>query len=172
VGSLRALVHELDPVQEVPDVHPWNQVYEQIQKALRLITQVIGAMGAMGIALALVGLYGLIAYDVSTRTREIGIRMALGAARGSVLRMVLWHGLVLSVCGIGVGMLLNYGAGRLLVFAFRINQSDTADGWRFEFSNLSFALLLLAVLALTTLAAYIPARRAARVDPTVALRCE
>jgi ABC-type antimicrobial peptide transport system permease subunit len=147
-------------------------MYEAFQKGAGLITQVIGAMGAMGMMLALVGLYGLVAYDVSTRTREIGIRMALGAARGKVLRMMLRQGLVPAAFGIGIGLLLNYGVARVLMTVFAPNINPKGGGAPLDFSHFSLAALVLAVLGLTVLAAYIPARRAARVDPNVALRCE
>jgi putative ABC transport system permease protein len=172
VKSLRGVVRELDPAQAIPEVHPWRENLEMFRRGLRLATQVIGAMGAMGMVLALVGLYGLVAYDVSTRTREIGIRMALGAARGSVSRMVLRQGLALAACGIGVGLLLNYGVAHSLMALGDFTQPGGVKGIDVEFSDLSYAALMLAVLGLTMLAAYIPARRAARVDPNVALRCE
>ncbi len=113
------------------------------------------------------------AFDVSTRQREIGIRMAVGAARGNVLRMVMRHGLALSVCGIGLGWLLNDGVVHLIGALFPEDfNNPKAGGFQVGFSNWSSAALLLAVLGLTTLAAYIPARRASGVDPNVALRCE
>ncbi len=171
-GSVRSLVRELDPAQAVPEIHSWQYVYELFQKGAALVTQVIGAMGAMGMVLALVGLYGLVAYDVNTRTREIGIRMALGAAGGKVLRMVLRQGLAPAASGIGAGLLLNYGVARVLMAVFAPNINPKGGGAPLDFSYSSLAALVLAVLGLTVLAAYIPARRAARVDPNIALRCE
>ncbi len=171
VASLRSLVRELDPMQATPEIHNLQYMYEGFEKGCRLITQVIGAMGIMGMALALVGLYGLVAYDVNTRTREIGIRMALGAPRGKVLRMVLRQGLALAACGIAVGLLLNYGAARLLISLFPANINTNGGGVPIVF-GWPLRILALTVAGLTILAAYIPARRAARVDPNVALRCE
>jgi putative ABC transport system permease protein len=171
-GSLRSLVRELDPMQATPEIHNLQYLYEAFEKGCRLVTQVIGAMGVMGMALALVGLYGLVAYDVNTRTREIGIRMALGAPRGKVLRMVLRQGLVLAACGIAVGLLLNYGAAHLLISLFPTNiNSSNGEGFPIVF-GWPLRVLALTVVGLTILAAYLPARRAARVDPNVALRCE
>jgi predicted permease len=176
VGSLRAAVRELDPVQAVPSIHHWGERVDGFRRALTLASQIIAAMGAMGILLSLVGLYGLVAYDVSTRTREIGIRMALGAARASLLRMVLLQGLVLAICGIGAGLLLNfYGVEPMLEGFIPPNNNVKAGGGggvEFEFGAAAVTVLMLAVLALTMLAAYIPARRAASVDPSTALRCE
>jgi predicted permease len=172
-ASLHALVRELDSSQAVPEVRAWGENLAMFERGLGLVTHLIVAMGAMGMVLALVGLYGLVAFDVSTRTREIGIRMALGAARGNVLRMVLRHGLALSVCGIGLGWLLNDGVVRLIGSLFPENfNNPNGGGLSVEFSDWSYAALLAAVLCLTMLAAYIPARRASRVDPNVALRCE
>jgi hypothetical protein len=172
VGSLRAAVRELDPTQAVPEVHHWGERVEAFRRVLQLAAEVIAAMGVMGILLSLVGLYGLVAYDVSRRTREIGIRMALGATRGSLLRMVLRHGLVLAICGIGAGLLLNSYIVEPILFGFIPPNNNPKGGVQFEFGDGALAVLMLAVLALTMLAAYIPARRAASVLPSVALRSE
>jgi len=163
-------------VQAVPEIFHWGDTLNVISRALELASEVIAAMGAVGILLSLVGLYGLVAYDVSTRTREIGVRMALGAARGSLMRQVLRQGLVLGVCGIVSGLLLNsYVFEPIFAALIPPNNSPSASpdkGVEFGFSHTGIALLMLAVLALTLLAAYIPARRAASVDPSTALRCE
>jgi len=135
---------------------------------MQAISWTVGAMGVMGLLLALAGLYGLVAYAVSTRTHEIGVRMALGADRGSVLRMVLRHAFMLAVAGIVAGVVLGIGAGRLLDASSPGNSNSGGD----DLSNSAYAVMVLVALALTMLAAYIPARRAARVDPNVALRCE
>jgi ABC-type antimicrobial peptide transport system permease subunit len=108
-------------------------------------------------------LYGLMAYSVSRRTREIGIRIAVGAGRGDVLGMVLRQGLKLTVTGTAIGVLLSVGAGRVLAAMFSGHGS---------IDPVATLALPLALLAITMLAAYVPARRAARVDPTVALRYE
>jgi len=169
--ALMSAVREVDPVQAVPDIHHWGQTLEEFRRALQLASRVIGAMGVIGVFLALVGLYGLVAFDVSRRTREIGIRMALGARRGWLLRRVLRQGFVLAVCGIGGGLLLNYGVERL-VETFLPPAVNKGDAIQFNFGDSQIAMLMLAVLALTMLAAFIPARRAASVDPSVALRAE
>ena len=115
--------------------------------------------------LALAGLYGLVAYTVGARTHEIGVRMALGADQGSVLRMVLRHGFALAAAGIVAGVALGMGAGHLLDASSPGGNNSGAD----DLSHSAYAVMVLVVLALTMLAAYIPARRAARVDPNVAL---
>jgi ABC-type antimicrobial peptide transport system permease subunit len=119
-------------------------------------------MGLMGLLLAMVGLYGLVAYSVSRRTREFGIRMAIGAESPQVLRMVMRQGLKLSLAGIAIGLVLSLGAGRVLKAALGTGESDPA----------SFVAVSVILLAVTTLAAYVPALRASRVPPTQALRYE
>jgi putative ABC transport system permease protein len=116
------------------------------------------------LGLAIVGLYGLVAYAASRRTREIGIRMAIGADRTAVRRMVLRQGIVLAVIGLVIGLAASVGAGELLAAAFA-DQNNQRD---------FMALLLVApiVLIVTFLAAYIPARRASLIDPMTALRYE
>ena len=124
----------------------------------------VGALGLMGLSLAIVGLYGLVAYAVSRRTREIGIRMAIGADRGDVLGMVMRQGVVLALAGLAVGLAASVGAGRLLRAAFPSgdNQRDLT----------SLLIVIPIVLAVTSLASFIPAFRASRVNPTQALRHE
>jgi ABC-type antimicrobial peptide transport system permease subunit len=121
-------------------------------------------MGLMGLALSIVGLYGLVAYAATRRTREIGIRMAIGATAPTVLRMVLGQGIALAVIGLGAGLAASVGAGRLLTAVFP-SSNDQGD---------VIALVLVAgvVLVVTALATYIPARRASRVNPMQALRYE
>ena len=128
-----------------------------------LITTV-GALGLMGLGLSIVGLYGLVAYAAGRRTREIGIRMAIGATKLSVLRMVLRQGATLALIGLVVGLAGSIGAGRLLRAAFP-TVGDQRD-------VMAFVLVAPAVLIVTVLAAYLPARRASRVNPMQALRYE
>jgi ABC-type antimicrobial peptide transport system permease subunit len=118
----------------------------------------------MGLGLSIVGLYGLVAYAASRRTREIGIRMAIGATRQTVLRMVLRQGIVLALVGLVIGLFASVGAGELLRAAFP-NGDDQRD-------FIAVVLVAPVVLAVTFLAAYIPARRASRIEPMKALRYE
>jgi ABC-type antimicrobial peptide transport system permease subunit len=128
-----------------------------------LIVGSVSGMGSMGLVLALVGLYGLVSYVTNRRTREIGIRMAVGADPASVLAMVLRHGLVLVAWGIAVGAVASTATGRLLRAAF----PSTAG------IDLGTYLLVVPMLvAITLLAICVPARRAARVEPVAALRAE
>ena len=120
-------------------------------------------MGAIGLMLAVAGLYGLVAYNVSRRTREIGIRMAIGATPADVLRLVMSNGLTLVGIGTALGVILGLGLERVLnSFLFNAGGVDV----------LVYVTVVPALLVVTMLAAYVPARRAARVPPTLALRYE
>jgi putative ABC transport system permease protein len=120
----------------------------------------LAGMGTMGLVLALVGLYGLTAYAVSRRTREIGIRMAVGALPASVLRMILQQGSLPSIAGIALGVIASAAVGGLIQAAFPGTGGDA----------LTYLLIVPVVIAVLMLAAYIPARRAAHIDPLGALR--
>jgi len=126
----------------------------------RVVVRTIAGMGIMGLALALIGLYGLTAYAVSRRTREIGIRMAIGALPGSVLRMILQQGSAPSVIGIVLGVLASVAVGGLIQAAFPGTATDIV----------TLALIVPVVVVVVLFASYVPARRAARIDPLVALR--
>ena len=126
----------------------------------------IAAMSVMSVTLAFAGLYGLVASSVSQRTREIGIRMAVGADQGTVLRMVLGQGLRVTVIGLGVGLVLTVGADQALRAAFSGGNPNGERG------IIEYLRVIAAMLAVTGLAAYLPARRAARIEPTRALRYE
>jgi putative ABC transport system permease protein len=119
--------------------------------------------GSVALLLAMVGLYGVRAYTVARRTREIGIRMALGANAGDTLRMILREGLLVTTIGAGTGLLLSAAVGRVLAgFLYKVSSADPVV--------FTAAPILLAAISL--LACYLPARKAARVDPMVALRYE
>jgi ABC-type antimicrobial peptide transport system permease subunit len=121
------------------------------------------ALGLLGLILAIVGLYGVMSYAVSQRTQEIGIRMALGAQPGDVLRMVGRQGLRIAAIGIMAGWLAAFGVGRLAGdFIVGVTPNDPV-------TYLSVSILLAAV---ALLASYVPANRAARIEPNVALRYE
>ena len=160
---LRTLVGGLDADMPVLAVRTMQEFYEVrgIRTSL-VIIELVTAIGLMGILLALIGLYGLVSYAVSRRTREIGIRMAIGAGQGEVLRMVLRQGLTLIVCGLGAGLILSVAAQRALAAALPGGNHRAMD-------VAAYPLLSIALLLVTGLAAYIPARRASRVDPLLAL---
>jgi ABC-type transport system, involved in lipoprotein release, permease component len=129
----------------------------------RFAAQLIGLFGALALFLSGIGIYGVMAWSVSQRSREIGIRLALGADTGAILRWILGQGMRLTLVGVTVGLLGAFAMTRLLRgLLFEVAPSDP----------LTYVCVagLLAVVAL--LACYIPARRATKVDPIVALRCE
>ncbi|HET7459302.1 MAG TPA: ABC transporter permease [Gemmatimonadaceae bacterium] len=129
----------------------------------RFLTTLLGIFAAVAAALAAIGLYGVIAYAVGERTREIGIRVALGAARGDVLRLVLRGGLALAAAGIAIGLAGSVATSRLLRgLLYGVGPLDAA----------TFVLTAALVLGVATLATWLPARRAARLDPVEALRVE
>jgi len=165
VAPLRRVVQGLDQMQPIYNVRTMDEFYRMRTLTIfNVIIGTVGAMGTMGLALAIVGLYGLVAYATSRRTKEIGIRMAIGAGRTAVLRMVLRQGLALAVVGLVIGLLAGLGAERLLQAAF--------PGGDASFRPMAHVLVAPVVLAATFIAAYLPARRAARLDPTKALRYE
>ncbi|MCU1273337.1 MAG: hypothetical protein JWO48_768 [Bryobacterales bacterium] len=162
-APLREAVHALDANQPIYNVRTYDDYYHyRAVSTTNLILQSVGAMGVMGLGLAMVGLYGLVAYAAGRRTREIGIRIAIGAPRLSVLHMVMRQGLILALCGVGIGVVASFGAERLLNAVFSSHGTD----WR------TYLVVAPALLLITMLAAYIPARRASRVDPMRALRYE
>jgi predicted permease len=163
---VRGIIHGLDAGMPVFDVRTMEDFYEQ--RAVRtpnMIARIVAAMGVMGLVLAVVGLYGLVAYSVSRRTREIGIRMAIGANRGKVIWMVLNQGLKLGGVGVAAGLVVSILAVRAL----------TANLWVATFDSVSpliYIAIALPLLVITMVATYAPARRASRIDPIRALRDE
>lgn len=162
-APLREMVRGLDANQPIFDVRTYDDYYHyRAIKTPSLIVQTVAAMGVMGLVLAMVGLYGLVSHAAGRRTREIGIRMAIGAQRSSVLRLVMRQGLILALSGVGVGLVASFGAERVLQGIF------SGSGVDFP----TYLMVVPFLLAVTMLAAYIPARRASRLDPTKALHYE
>ena len=163
VPSLIAAVHELDPDVPVADIRPMTEVMSISTAERRLTMVMLMVFAALALVLASVGIYGVISYSVTQRTQEIGIRMALGAQRGDVLRMIVGGALLLSICGILLG-----GAGAVVLtglmtkLLFGVTPQDPV----------TFALVALLLIAVAALASYLPGRRATHVDPVVALRAE
>jgi ABC-type antimicrobial peptide transport system permease subunit len=123
----------------------------------------LAGFGALALLLAAIGMYGVVSYSVMQRTREIGIRMALGARRRSVFKMVLAQGIRLAGLGMAIGLIAALGLTRMMVaFLYGVKASDP----------LTFGSVSLFLLAVALLACYMPARSAMRVDPMVALRDE
>lgn len=158
------VVHSLDPNQPVHNIRTFDEFYTQ--RAVRvplMIIEIVAFASLLGFVLALIGIYGLVSYSVATRTREIGVRMAIGATKGGVLKMVLRQGLVLSGVGLIIGGLISLVAAPVLAAGLTGLGSP---------SPVTFVVVPLAVLLVTTAACYVPARRASMVDPILALRYE
>jgi putative ABC transport system permease protein len=129
----------------------------------RFAMQVVGLFGVLALFLAGIGIYGVMAYSVTQRTREIGIRLALGASTGAILRWLLGRGMRLTLIGVAAGLLGALAVGRLLRgLLFGVAPTDVV----------TYAALTLLLAGVALLACYIPARRATKVDPLVALRYE
>jgi putative ABC transport system permease protein len=163
VASLRAAVREIDPNQSVSDIRTVSELTAQFVAPDRLRSALLAAFAAIALLLAGVGVYGVISYSVAQRTREIGIRAALGARRGTLLAQVMGRALALAATGIAIGLAGSLVLGRFLSsLLFGVSPRDVA--------SLLAAALALALTA--ALAAWLPARRAARVDPMTALRAD
>jgi putative ABC transport system permease protein len=162
-ASIRSQVAALDPDLPVYLVRTMTEYVASTLEQPRLSMAVLAAFGGLGLVLAAVGIYGVLSYAVSQRTREIGIRMALGATRSSVLAAVVGKGALLSAAGIAAGAAGSLAAMRLLSdLLFGVTPTDPA----------TYILIPLLLLAVAAAAALIPARRATRIDPIVALRCD
>lgn len=161
-APIRGVVRELNPIQPVYDLRTMEDFYRKRVSVALTIIQAVGIMGQMGMMLALVGLYGLAASMVNRRTREIGIRLAIGAQPRAVLWLFLRQGSRPVLSGVGVGLVMSLAAGRMLRAMFPGSRPG----------NDTYLLVAFAMLAACVLAVCIPARRASRVDPMATLRNE
>lgn len=164
VPPLKEAVRGLDANMPMMQTRAYEDLYlNQAVKGPGIAVKLVGAMGAVGLLLAVAGLYGLVSYNVSRRTREIGIRMALGAASSDVLRMMMGKGLVLVGIGTVFGLAMSFAVERFMNFMlFNAGGVDLV----------AYLIVVPALFVVTMLAAYVPARRASRIAPTQALRYE
>ena len=167
LGTLRREVQQLDPNLPLTAVFTLKDIFDQSLWPPRMAASLLLTFAALSLVLAMIGIYGVMAYAVTQRTREIGIRMALGASGGEVLRTVIAHGLRLTAIGVAAGLALSFAGARLAASALgtlliNVNPTDVAT-----------FVVVPVVLSLVALGAcYFPARRATRIDPVVALRYE
>jgi putative ABC transport system permease protein len=161
--AARRAVREMDPLVAITGISTMTEMIDRSVAGPRFTMLLLGVFGAVALVLAAVGIYGIMAHAVKRRTREIGIRMALGARPADVLRLVVGQGMALAGAGLVIGVLAALAATRLMTrLLFGISANDP----------LTFAsiVVLLAVIAL--LASWFPARRAVSTDPTLSLRSE
>jgi ABC-type antimicrobial peptide transport system permease subunit len=159
-GPLQALVHSVDADLPIFRVSTMDDIFrKRALNTLHLADSILASAGFMGFALALVGLYAVVAYQVGRRTREIGIRMALGAARLQVMQMILRQAAFMGGGGICIGLAFSFAVVRAVESGLNVKSDPTL-----------FWLLPAALFLTTLLAAAVPARRASRVDPQQALR--
>jgi predicted permease len=163
-AAARQVVSALDQGMPVYDLKTMNAHLNGIALLfVRLGAALIGVLGLLGLLLAVVGLFGVISHSVSQRTREIGIRIALGAQAGDVLRMVLKQGIILILVGVAAGLVAAFAVTRLMKsLLYGVSATDP----------LTFILISLLLASVALLACYLPARRATKVDPMIALRAE
>jgi putative ABC transport system permease protein len=163
LNAIRRAVSAIDPALPISRVLPMEEVLSAAQSRPRLLTMLLTLFAVVALLLAAVGIYGVIAYSVAQRTRELGLRIALGAQPGDVLRLVLKRGVMLTVCGIALGLVGAWGLTRFLSgLLYGVTATDP----------LTFVAVTLLLGAIAVLASYLPARAATKADPMIALRTE
>jgi predicted permease len=161
--TIRRDVHALEPEVAVQDIQPMQQAVDDALGGQTLAARLLGIFGLAALLIAVAGIYGLLAYSVSQRTRELGVRIALGAARPDILWLILRHALILLGIGVGIGLAVSWAAaGVMRSFLFGASGYDAA----------TVLLIVLALGICGLVASYLPARRAAGIDPVEALRSE
>ena len=163
MNSVRDVVRQIDPNLPVTDVSTQIEQVERRFAQEKLFAQAYSLFGGLALLLASIGLFGLMSYSVSRRTNEIGIRMALGAQRNDVLRLVMRESMILVVIGVLLGVMIAVNASHFVsTLLFGLPPTDP----------ISIAIAIIVMVAVSALAGYLPARRASRVDPMVALHYE
>jgi len=163
IPDVRAAIRDFDPFLAGNDVTLLNQLVDRAIAPRRLFTTLLGVFSALALSLVAIGLFGVVSYSVSQRTREIGVRLAMGAQHGDVLRLVVGEGMKATLIGVAIGLSGALALSRLLV------------GLLYGIAPNAPTTLLVAAAVLITvalIACWLPARRAANVDPMIALRAE
>lgn len=163
IQSVRHVIQSLDPALPILSSQTMSDYMTVPLFLARITGALLGVFGALALALAMVGLYGVIAYSVVQRTHEIGIRIALGANRRDVLSLIIGEGLKLTLIGTVIGLAVAFAVTRLIQsLLYGVSATDPA----------TFAVATILLVAIACMACYWPARIASRVDPVVALRHE
>jgi putative ABC transport system permease protein len=163
IEPLRALVAALDPNLPIYRVRTMEQLQSDAVAQPRVYLLLLGLFAITAVVLASIGIYGVLMHAVSQRTREIGIRLALGARRGEVVGMVVRQAALLALTGLAIGLVLAFAAsGTLRTVLFGVQPTDVA----------TYAAVGVGLFAVALVASYLPARRASRIDPVTALRYE
>jgi putative ABC transport system permease protein len=161
--AIREVVSGLEKDKVIGEIAPMEAMLSEMLVSQRFVMILLGIFAGIALALAAIGIYGLLQYSTTRQTRDIGIRMAIGARREDVLKTVLAHGLRLTVVGIAIGLVGAWGLTRLLAsLLYGVSPQDWA----------TFVCVSLVLVAVALMASYLPARRAARIDPMEALRYE
>jgi putative ABC transport system permease protein len=163
IPAIRNQVLSIDKDQPVSDIMTMDQRLAKSVASSRFVMLLLGGFSILALGLAAVGIYGVMSYLVTQRTQEIGVRMALGAQKRDVLKLVVGKGMVLAIVGLAIGLVASLALTRLMrSLLFEVTPTD----W------LTFVITSVVLLTVALLACYIPARRATKVDPLVALRYE
>lgn len=161
VGDVRNVVRGIDSDVPVAKIRSMKEVLAESVAQPRFYAMLLGIFAAIALILASIGLYGVISYAVAQRTQELGVRMALGANTGNIIKLVVMHGLRLAVIGVAIGLFLAFGVTRVFAsLLYGINATDP----------LTFVIMPVLLILITLLACFVPARRATRVNPVTALR--
>jgi ABC-type antimicrobial peptide transport system permease subunit len=160
-ASVLHALRELNPNQPAAEFRPIAQTVDRAVSPRKFFVLLVGLFAALGLTLASLGIYGVIAYGVTRQTQEIGIRMALGASRGRVQRGVLRQTLVLALVGIAAGTVASFVASKEI--ASLLFGTQTTD-------PVTYVGMIVLLMVVASVAGYLPARRASRIDPMIALR--
>ena len=163
IASVRGAIREVDPDQPIYSVRTMNEIRAESVAGERLNLTLLSLFAGIALVLAIVGIYGVMSYSVTQRTHEIGIRMAIGARPRDVFKMVLGHGMKLTLLGVVIGLGSAFALTRLMeTMLFGVEPTD----------KLTFAAISIMLIMVALLACYLPGRRATKVEPTISLRYE
>jgi ABC-type antimicrobial peptide transport system permease subunit len=163
LNAIRQAVWSVDAAIPLADVNTLQYYYDKSLARTSLALMMLAIAGAMALLLGVVGIYAVISYSVTQRTREIGIRLAIGAQQHELTQMFVNHGLILSAIGVATGLIVAFASARLMSsLLFGVKPVDP----------LTYALVAIGLIACALLASYIPARRVSNIDPSESLRAE